>query len=60
MHIEEGKEIAGYSDMEAANNAWSEQRYEDAIELWTEAIELTSDDDLLKVLFSNRSAAYSK
>lgn len=53
--------VIGYNDMESANNAWNEERYLDAIELWTEAIEVTVDNNaLLKVLYSNRSAAFSK
>ena len=56
------KILIGYSDMEAGNLAWKEERYEDALLCWSKAIDITSTDnkDLLKVLYSNRSAAYSK
>lgn len=53
--------VKGYSHMEEGNQSWNEGRYEDALHHWTTAIEVTSiEDDLLKVLYSNRSAAYSK
>lgn len=46
----------------AGARAWSDGRYQDAIEQYTLAITNTSnhDKDLLKTLYSNRSAAYMK
>ena len=66
MHIHtpsKGRIILGLKDMEEGNEAWNGNRYEAALLHWSNAIETTAPedrDDLLKVLYSNRSAAYSK
>lgn len=46
----------------AAASAWSQGRYSDAIEQYTLAISScpSTDKDLLKTIYSNRSAAYMK
>jgi stress-induced-phosphoprotein 1 len=43
-----------------ASNAWSEGKYDKAVEYFSEAITFGGDNELLKVLHSNRSAAYLK
>ncbi len=45
-----------------ASDAWSQGKFAEAAELYTGAIGATdiSDRDSLKVLYSNRSAAYMK
>lgn len=44
----------------AGTTAWSEGNFSLAVEHFTKAIEVGGDSDFLKVLYSNRSAAYLK
>ena len=52
-------------DIEAGNLAYKEGRFQDAIDEWSVSINSTTSNDggnkdLLKLLYSDRSAAYSK
>ena len=45
---------------EEGNDSFAKGNWKDAIESYTEAIRLKGDDEVLAVLYSNRSAAYMK
>jgi hypothetical protein len=46
---------------DSGNAAWAAEKFDEAIQNWTTAINLADNNkELLKTLYSNRSAAYSK
>lgn len=57
--MSEGNDVA-IRAKEEGNKAWSEGNYELSINCFTNAMKESSSKDFLKVLYSNRSAAYLK
>lgn len=45
---------------EEGNESFAKGHWKDAIDSYTEAIRMKGDDEVLAVLYSNRSAAYMK
>ena len=60
-HVNEGSVVEGNELKERGNKLFHQNKFQDAIEMYSQGISLPDlSDDLLSILYSNRSTAYLK